>query len=223
MTVPPPAARRCPVEGSLAAYTLGALRGDELAQVEAHLDDCPECSEALAEFSGLPALLDLLEPGEAMAGPPVPANDQLDRLLSAAGRERRTSRYRRLAAVAAAIVLVAAVGVGWVAGRETAPSSFPVPTRVSGENRALNAEVTMAEFTAGTHLSLRVSGITGRHDCRLVAIAKDGRREVAASWNAEYAGDAVIEGTTGIPRGQLSTLDIVTPQGQTLMTMPVTS
>ncbi|NHC16627.1 hypothetical protein G9H71_22870, partial [Motilibacter sp. E257] len=85
------------------------------------------------------------------------------------------------------------------------------------------AEVTLADFAAGTHLTLRLSGLTGRLDCRLVATAKDGRREVAASWNAEYSGDAIIEGTTGIPRAQLSTLAIVTPQGQTLMTMPVTS
>ncbi|NHC16423.1 hypothetical protein G9H71_21795, partial [Motilibacter sp. E257] len=138
MTVPPPTSARCPVEGSLAAYALGALRGEELAQVEAHLRDAPECAtcrEALEEFRGLPPLLGLLDAAEAVAGPPVPRHDQLDRLVAAAGRERRARRIRRLAAVAAAVVLFAAVGTGWVVGRETTGPS--APTRVTGENRAM--------------------------------------------------------------------------------------
>nr|WP_231127034.1 zf-HC2 domain-containing protein [Motilibacter aurantiacus] len=218
--LPPGPAPRCPVEGALAAYALRALPAEEAAEVEAHLRDCPGCRTALEEFRGLPALLDLLDPAEVVAGPPVPRLDQLDRLLSAAGRERRTHRYRRLAAVAAAVVLVAA-GAGWVVGRETAPGERAGPTQAAAGNSHLNAQVTMADSAAGTQVTLRLSGISGRLDCRLVAVAKDGKREVAASWNVESDGVAVIEGNTGIPRAQLSTFDIVTPAGQTLMTMPV--
>ena len=52
-------------------------------------------------------------------------------------------------------------------------------------------------------------------------MSKDGSREVAASWIANYEGEAVITGTTSLPRAELARLDITTPGGSTLAELPV--
>ena len=40
-----------------AAYVLGSLSGHERREFEAHMATCPQCREAVAELSGIPALL----------------------------------------------------------------------------------------------------------------------------------------------------------------------
>ncbi|MGV0798210.1 zf-HC2 domain-containing protein, partial [Mycolicibacterium elephantis] len=40
-----------------AAYVLGSLSGDERREYEAHLQTCAQCRAAVAELSGIPALL----------------------------------------------------------------------------------------------------------------------------------------------------------------------
>jgi hypothetical protein len=56
--------------------------------------------------------------------------------------------------------------------------------------------------------------------CSLVAVGRDGRREVAASWEATYEGTATFDGTTSIPASELASLRIETAT-QTLVTLPV--
>ncbi len=50
-----------------AAYVLGSLSSDERLEYEAHLADCPRCQAAVAELSGIPALLAHLDPEEVEA------------------------------------------------------------------------------------------------------------------------------------------------------------
>ena len=40
-----------------AAYVLGSLSSTERHEYEAHLSSCPSCREAVAELTGMPALL----------------------------------------------------------------------------------------------------------------------------------------------------------------------
>ena len=69
---------------------------------------------------------------------------------------------------------------------------------------------------------VRVSGVPKDEHCRLVALARDGRTEVAGSWEADYKGTAAVEGTTGIDRGQLVAVWVETDAGRRLVTVPVT-
>ena len=50
-----------------AAYVLGSLSATERREFEAHLADCPPCREAVAQLSGLPALLSRLDRHEVAA------------------------------------------------------------------------------------------------------------------------------------------------------------
>jgi anti-sigma factor RsiW len=62
-----------------AAYVLGTLPADEVAEYERHLGGCAECQAEVAEFAGLPRLLskvNLAEVEARWAGPTaVPADD----------------------------------------------------------------------------------------------------------------------------------------------------
>ena len=46
----------------LGAYVLGALSDEDQATFGSHLQSCRQCRAELAEFAGLPRLLDLVDP-----------------------------------------------------------------------------------------------------------------------------------------------------------------
>src|ERR1700747_529389 len=50
-----------------AAYLLGALSPIDRREFEAHLASCPQCLHAVAELSGMPALLSLLNGNDVAA------------------------------------------------------------------------------------------------------------------------------------------------------------
>src|ERR1700753_2641377 len=69
-----------------AAYVLGSLSAADRREFEAHLEECPACREAVAELSGIPALLSLLSLDEVVdqddhiaVRPPWPQPDLVGR------------------------------------------------------------------------------------------------------------------------------------------------
>ena len=60
----------------------------------------------------------------------------------------------------------------------------------------------------------------GEH-CELVAIGRDGTREVASTWIANYEGEAVVSGNTWLTRADLHSFEIRTLDGRTLVTVDV--
>ncbi len=106
-----------------AAYVLGSLSGNERREFEAHLATCPRCSAAVAELSGIPALLAQLtaEEVEALDDPATEAPplrpEVLDTLLQKVEwRRRRTRRFSVITLAAAAAVLAVALVVGILPG-----------------------------------------------------------------------------------------------------------
>jgi len=61
-----------------AAYVLGSLSAADRREFEAHMANCPACRDAVAELSGVPALLSLLDREE------VAAIDESELFLSSA-------------------------------------------------------------------------------------------------------------------------------------------
>ena len=106
-----------------AAYVLGSLSGHERREFEAHLATCPRCRAAVAELSGIPALLAQLDAEEVEAlddpaaeAPPL-RPEVLDTLLQKVEwRRRRTRRLSVITLAAAAAVVVVALVVGILPG-----------------------------------------------------------------------------------------------------------
>ena len=100
-----------------AAYILGSLSSNERLEYEAHLATCARCRAAVAELSGIPALLARVDPADVQAldetqPEPPPLNPEvLDSLLAkVAWRRRRTRLVSSIALAAAAAVLAVAAG-----------------------------------------------------------------------------------------------------------------
>lgn len=213
---------------SLGVYLLGALDAQERAEVEAHLSGCAACRAELAELEELPALLGRLTlddiPGEPLAVP----EDLYERVAAHARVQdaqrapSRVARYRRLTAVAAAVVLITAGGVGsWAALRPHSPAAPPQAKVFVSQSGPVQMQVTLASQTTGTGLAVVVSGLRQNEHCKLIAIAKDGRRDVAGRWDATYVGKAQETGSTSIPRSQLSQLVLLGTGGEKLATVTV--
>ena len=145
-----------------AAYVMGALSAEDRRAFEAHLEECPSCTENVAELSGLTDLLDMvplarvLQPGADREHPP---DLLLARLIRTARAERRRRSLRLVASGAVAASLIAlAVVVGVTQSRQSPPAGVSVamtPVRPA----AVTATLDVTPATWGTKVSL---------DCRWV-------------------------------------------------------
>ena len=80
----------CPLSLSLGAYALGSLTGREREDVAAHLRDCTQCRDELADMAGVVGLLHRLSvPSEA---DPLPA--QAGAVIASEHAEKQ-ARWRR--------------------------------------------------------------------------------------------------------------------------------
>lgn len=230
-------------EIALGALVLGALDPAEREQVEAHVASCPACAAALAEIAPLPGLLHraALSPAD-LELQPAPQSI-LDGALARVGAEQAAGaaapapveaapaplapvvplRRRRLPLLAAAAVAVLALvlGAGWWQNQHKAPATMTA----SGASVAngVKATVVMTPTDAGTTLDLTLAGVTPGEHCSLVAVSSNGTHEVTSTWVANYEGDATITGSTGISLADIERFDITTPDGTTLLQVPVTA
>jgi predicted anti-sigma-YlaC factor YlaD len=223
---------------ALGAYVLGALEPAERSRVDAHLSTCVECREELASLAGMPGLLGRLSRDDFEAEPVKPGPELLDRLLAAAAAERGRERKRGWAlSAAAAVIVVAAVSVAVVASQadndKTVAATKP-PVGVSETFAATNADnhvqATVVESKKGwgAALQVTVTGVTAElagPSCQLIAVGKDGKTEVAASWAAPaegYSGTSKVNanGATSLPSADITAFKVVGSDGATLVWVP---
>lgn len=204
--------------GDLAAHLLGCLEPAEEREFRAHLAGCAGCTAELAEMSGLPDLLDLVPVDRVGAAPAEPDVGFADRLVAVAARRQRVRRRRWLSAAAAIVIIVG--GAGAAAG-ELASGQTVQRFHAADARSGVSAQVSLQPSASGTSIALRISGVPDRADCTLVAIARDGRRDVAGSWQASYTGTASMQGSTAIAEAQLARLVVQTSAGQQLIAIRV--
>jgi anti-sigma factor RsiW len=207
---------------SLGVYLVGALDADERAEVEAHLRDCSVCRDELAQLAALPSMLDQLTI-EDFPLEPFPLPDDLFDRVAAKAREddehrkhAALGRYRRLTAVAAVVVLIAVAGVGSMVAFHRGGT-----TAYSHQQGAVTMRVALASQASGTGLRVTVSGLPPNEHCWLIAVSKNGERDVAGRWDATYPGTAQEIGSTKIPKSELSQLVLVGTGGKKLVTVDV--
>ncbi|WP_207545966.1 zf-HC2 domain-containing protein, partial [Mycolicibacterium monacense] len=97
-----------------AAYVLGSLSSADRREFEAHMQTCDRCRAAVAELSGIPALLSMLDADEVdgqLDGdepePPPLRPEVLDSVLDKVKWRRRRSRWMTSAAVGLAAAVLA--------------------------------------------------------------------------------------------------------------------
>ena len=218
----------------LGAFVLGGLEPAEHQAFTRHLRSCGVCQREAAQLSGVPALLDLVEPGQeaepldgsapapdgvltAETGAPVAL---LDRLR----RERRRRRWRT-AAIAAVLVLVAgAIGasINPLMNRMNAP-----PTRglvaaaaplTTGQTAPAQVEIDLVTRTWGTQLDLRGAGLPTGQVLFLAVTDRDGHSYDVASWTGTPSGRTALTAACWMKPDDITELQVHTREGTPVAT-----
>ena len=223
-----------------AAYLLGSLDAEERRQYEAHLSTCAECRESVAELTGMPALLALLDPDEVAAldeaSPelPPPPPELLDSLLAKVSwRDRRRRRLSwTMAAAAAAAAVVIAVLVGIHPG-SSVPSAAPPPTSASVLTmtrvapNSIDAAISLISQGSGTRIEMtctypKESADSDRHDndvdkLAMVVVGRDGSHAQLTTWMAPPGVTVRPVGSTPMRMDQIAAVQIVSDDGDVLL------
>ena len=208
-----------------AAYVLGSLSSADRREFEAHMVDCPSCREAVAQLSGMPALLSRLDRNEVAAinesdhtsGVQEISAELLPSLLATVRwRRRRTRLVTWTAAAAAAVVLSISVLVG-VAG--LSPTSAPPQASASALPMAqvgttlLASTVSLSSQQWGTHIALKfvcTAPVYAHHDTvALVVVGRDGSQTRLATWVAIPGHSATPTASISTPVDQIAAVQVV--------------
>ncbi len=215
-----------------AAYVLGSLSAAERREFEDHMVACPGCREAVADLSGVPALLSRLDRGEvaAMKGlgaecgaAPELSPELLPSLLSMVRWRRR--RSRTAAWLAAAAVLL---GIGVFVGVQEYSSAPTHQVAASAQPMAqvgttlLTSTVQVSSQHWGTSINLNcvcLAPLTAHHDTlAMVVVGRDGSQTRLATWVAEPGHTATPAGSISTPVDQIAAVQVVAADsGQVLL------
>jgi hypothetical protein len=212
-----------------AAYVLGSLSGNERREYEAHLESCPRCRAAVAELSGIPALLAMLDVEDVRAldeqtpeTPPL-RPEVLESVLDKVRWRRRRSRWLTSAAVGVAAALLA---VGMVIA--VRPETLGLQTYAPQENAQgldmtkvnetpIAASITMTGFGWGTRIDMACTygdwGQSGGppQNLGMVVVGRDGSHTQVATWLGLSGATALPSATTPMPNDEIAAVQLVTP------------
>ena len=211
-----------------AAYVLGSLTSSERREYEAHLETCERCRAAVAEISGVPALLAMLDledvralDEETQETPPL-RPEVLDSVLDKVRWRRRRSRWMMSAAVGVAAALVA-VGVVIAIRPEIVGLENYAPEETTQaldmakvSDTPINASITMTSFGWGTRIDMACSygewgqsGNTPPQNLGMVVVGRDGSRNEVATWLGLSGATALPSATTPMPKDEIAAVQMV--------------
>jgi anti-sigma factor RsiW len=220
-----------------AAYVLGSLSAAERREFESHLTFCPDCRQAVAELSGVPALLSQLDhaevtaidafartPGSGSATPEI-SPELLPMLLGTVRFRRRRTRVASWVASAAAAAIL---GIGVFVGVQGHSSTVPQQVTASAQEmtqvgtKMLTSSVALTSQHWGTFIDLKcvcLAPLNAHHDTlAMVVVGRDGSQTRLATWVADPGHTATPAGSISTPVDQIAAVQIVSADsGQVLL------
>jgi hypothetical protein len=196
----------------LGAYLLGALGPVDRARVARHLDTCAECRGELADLAPLPGLLARVPWDDVPAG--APREGRADQAVAEIARIRRRRRTGVALVAACAIALVGVFGIT----RAVQDGGRPASTQLAAARvrTPVSGHATLTPTPEGTRLVVGISGVHPGTRCQLIVIAFGGRREIAATWQASYDGDATVVGASALAPRQIHRVIVASVAGPAL-------
>jgi anti-sigma factor RsiW len=208
-----------------AAYVLGSLSATDWREFEAHMTGCPACRQAVAELSGIPAMLSQLDRNDIAAikeadhlsGASEMPQELLPSLLAAvAWRRRRTRVMTWMGSAAAAVVLTIGVLVGvQVSFPTSAPRQASVPALPMDQvgTTLLASTVSLSGQQWGTNIALKFVCLAppdAHHDTvALIVVGRDGSQTRLATWVAIPGHTATPSGSISTPVNQIASVQVV--------------
>ncbi len=208
-----------------ASYVLGALSPSERREFEAHLQGCLRCATAVAELTGMPALLAMvdLQDVEALEGQgadPALRPALREQLLDRVRRRRERTRWVTAAAlgVAAALLVLGMVAVirPETFGLQQNSQQTVAMLEMSKVNETpINASIAMSSYAWGTRIDMACSyGDWGQRDAAaqnlgMVVVGRDGSRTQIATWLGLSGATALPSGNTAMPAHEIAAVQLV--------------
>lgn len=208
-----------------AGYVLGALSPTERREFEAHLQTCARCGAAVAELTGMPALLAMVDLGEVEAldhqPPDPPLRPELrEQVLDKVRVRRRRSRWATtgalgLAAVLLAVGLVVVIRPETVGLQQSSPSAVAMLEMRKVNETPINASIGLSSYSWGTRIDMACSyGDWGQRDAAaqnlgMVVVGRDGSRTQIATWLGLSGATALPSGNVPIPQGEIASVQLV--------------
>lgn len=210
-----------------AAYVLGALSSAERREYEAHLETCGRCRTAVAEISGMPALLAMLDAGdvEALASEEAPPPLRPELRQQVIDRVRWRRRRGRILTMSAVGVAAAMLAVGLViAIRPEMVGLQTGTTEVTAQNLPMtkvadtpfSATVALNGFAWGTRIDMACSygqwsggGAAPPSNLGMVVVGRDGSRSQVATWLGLSGATALPSGNTPLPVADIASVELV--------------
>jgi hypothetical protein len=190
---------------SLGAYVLGALDASERLETEEHLRDCAHCRDELVRLAPLPGLLGQVSLDDVLA--PEPPTRPADATPPAT---RSPHRRRIIASVAAAVLLLAGVGIAGRVVVDDESTTAATTWSTSADTAGIEATAELVDRGWGTDIELTMDDLPARQRCRLVVIGSDGRVETAGWWTTGYAAEAEVPASTSIEGDAIDRMEIRT-------------
>src|ERR1700741_341832 len=217
-----------------AAYVLGSLSASDRRDFEAHMATCPACREAVADLSGVPALLSRLDRAEVAAidesgrGPSATPELSPELLPSLLATVRFRRRRTRVATWVASSAAAAVLGVGVLVGVQ-GHSSTPAQQVTASSQQMAQVGTTLLASTVqlvgehwGTSINLKcvcLAPPNAHHDTlAMVVVGRDGSQTRLATWGAVPGPTATPAGSTSRPTDQIPAVQVVSADsGQVLL------
>lgn len=185
------------------------------AHEPADLDDRRTISPGTGE---IPMLTDT---GTGRGRPAGRGDDRRRQQPEPARRTPRRSGGLLLAAAAAVIGVMTGAGAMSLVPRGDETPGIALPEggdrlAATDARTGVHADVGLASKEWGTLVSFSVSDIDGPRECRLVAVRKDGRKEILSSWTVPEQGYGInretkelsLEASTALRRDEIASLSI---------------
>ena len=173
-----------------------------------HLAGCAQCRTEVDQLVPVVALLEL---GPPLAAAEAPSDLLLRRLLTTAAHERRRRRVAvALAAVAALVIVIPGIAY-LVSNHGSSPSSSHAAIQASASDPAsgVSGTVELRPSSTGSELAMTVAGVSPGTRCSLVVVDRAGTRHIVDTWTATYRGDAEVTTQTPVPVSQVSRVELV--------------
>jgi len=220
-----------------AAYVLGSLSSAERREYEAHLETCDRCRAAVADISGMPALLAMLDVEDVRAlekeqpEPPPLRPEVRQQVLDKVRWRRRRSRLLTSAAVGLAAALLA-VGLV-IAVRPGIVGLQSGTTQTTAQQLEMNklvttpfsATISLNSFAWGTRIDMACvygdwssGGGVPPSNLGMVVVGRDGSHTQIATWLGMSGATALPSGNTPVPVEKIAAVQLVSADsGQVLL------
>jgi len=211
-----------------AAYVFGSLSSAERREYEAHLETCDRCRAAVADISGMPALLAMLDVEDVRAlekeqpEPPPLRPEVRQQVLDKVRWRRRRSRLLTSAAVGLAAALLAAGLV--IAVRPGIVGLQSGTTQVTAQQLEMNklvttpfsATISLNSFAWGTRIDMACvygdwssGGGVPPSNLGMVVVGRDGSHTQIATWLGMSGATALPSGNTPVPVEKIAAVQLV--------------